>query len=160
MVLLLFCYYSIVRVLLPISTMNSFFKQLKTGIFRTKLLDGCIFSFQGAVFITECSKSNFIFLCPVTLADGQMLATSHTSGRRHYIISQLCKKSRCYLYAGRQMGVPRYISQISSRINYALYRLRFKARCISTTLQIQLVNEFIMPHFENVCLVFIDLTRN
>lgn len=50
-----------------------------------------------------------------------------------------------------------HISQVCSRVHYALYRLRYKGFCLSTKLKSNLVSSLILPLFDYCCLVYQDL---
>ncbi|XP_018400717.1 PREDICTED: RNA-directed DNA polymerase from mobile element jockey-like [Cyphomyrmex costatus] len=52
----------------------------------------------------------------------------------------------------------RHISQISSNVYHALYRLKFRGSTLPTTVKLHLVNALVTPHFDYACLTFNDVT--
>ena len=52
-----------------------------------------------------------------------------------------------------------HISQIYSRVNFILYRLRYKGYNLSSQLKAKLVNALVIPHFDYACVVFHGLSK-
>ena len=52
-----------------------------------------------------------------------------------------------------------HISQIYSRVNFILYRLRYKGYNLSSQLKAKLVSALLIPHFDYACVVFHGLTK-
>lgn len=51
----------------------------------------------------------------------------------------------------------RQISQISTNIHHALYRLKFRGSSLPSPIKLLLVNSLLIPHFDYACLVFNDV---
>lgn len=53
----------------------------------------------------------------------------------------------------------RHISQISSNVHHALYRLKFRGSSLPSSVKLLLVNSLVIPYFDYACLVFNDASE-